>query len=122
MPFGRICYYSMIMPEHIFFSKNQLTGRNDQLNSVKKGNNLILSAARRFISFMLLFLLISVNTLFSQAVGDYRTNGNVQFNLPANWQVYDGTAWVAASVDPGLGSGVITIRNGRLHRQKLWIN
>ena len=28
--------------------------------------------------------------------------------------MYDGTAWVAAATDPGLGSGVITIRNGHI--------
>ncbi|MGE5347724.1 MAG: hypothetical protein ACM3NP_00470, partial [Actinomycetota bacterium] len=63
--------------------------------------------------FIFLFqLLISINSLVGQTAGDYRTNGNTQFNLATNWQVFDGTAWVAASVDPSLGSGVITIRNG----------
>ena len=67
---------------------------------------------RRAIIPILLLLFLSEISVVGQTTGDYRTNGNVQFNLATNWQVYDGTAWVNAAVDPGLGSGVITIRNG----------
>ncbi len=104
----------MNMPDYIFSLKNQLTGWNDQWYSVKKGSRINVSAVRRFVVFQLLLTIFSINSIFGQSVGDYRTNGNVQFNTSANWQIYDGTAWVAASVDPGLGSGVITIRNGHL--------
>jgi hypothetical protein len=57
-------------------------------------------------------LFTSVNLLLSQSVGDYRTNGNVQFNTAANWQVYNGTSWIAALTDPGSASGLITVRSG----------
>ncbi len=67
---------------------------------------------RKEIIPILLLLILPGVELFGQTLGDYRTNGNVQFNNAANWQVYDGAVWVAAAVDPGLGSGVITIRNG----------
>ena len=59
-----------------------------------------------------LFMLLLSNNVLGQSAGDYRTNGNVQFNLATNWQTFDGAAWVAAATDPGLGSGVITVRNG----------
>ncbi|MDM8004373.1 MAG: DUF2341 domain-containing protein, partial [Bacteroidota bacterium] len=75
--------------------------------------------AFRYFVILLAFTFISATALLGQSVGDYRTNGNVQFNAAANWQVYDGTAWVAAAVDPGLASGVITIRNG--HRATLTV-
>ncbi len=67
---------------------------------------------RKAIIPILLLIILSEVSLFGQTTGDYRTNGNVQFNLAANWQVFDGTAWVGAAADPGLASGVITIRNG----------
>ena len=65
----------------------------------------------RAIAILFLILILN-NALLGQSIGDYRTNGNVQFNLATNWQIYDGTIWVAAATDPGLGSGVITVRNG----------
>ena len=100
------------MPEHIFFIINKLAGRDFQSSSVRISNRLALSSALRLIAVLFLFFFTSVNLLLSQSVGDYRTNGNVQFNTAANWQVYNGTSWIAALTDPGSASGLITVRSG----------
>ncbi len=52
-----------------------------------------------------------INGLSGQAIDDFRTNGNVNFNVNTNWQRWNG-AWVAAAVPPVLGNNVITIRSG----------
>jgi len=54
--------------------------------------------------------LLVVNASFGQAAGDFRTNGNVTFAAAANWQRYNGAAWVAAGAPPASTDGVITIR------------
>ncbi|MCJ7446672.1 MAG: DUF2341 domain-containing protein, partial [Bacteroidales bacterium] len=51
-------------------------------------------------------------TSFSQAVNDYRTNGNTTFNSSSNWERYDGSFWQPAPSAPNQNDGVITIRNG----------
>lgn len=63
----------------------------------------------------LLLLCVGLHTnLFSQAVGDYRSLQTGNWGTTGTWEIYDGTAWVAATAYPRAGntSGVITIRNG----------
>jgi hypothetical protein len=52
----------------------------------------------------------SVN-LYSQATGDFRSNGNGNWNVAATWQRFDGANWVAAPAPPSQADGVITIRS-----------
>jgi hypothetical protein len=59
--------------------------------------------------FASLFMLLSVN-IFSQANGDFRSNGIGKWNAAGTWQKYNGSAWVAASAAP-TGSEIITIRD-----------
>lgn len=99
------------MPGFVFI-KNRLRSRLCKPDSNRTGRRSGFYGTGRVFFIFLFQLLISINSLVGQTAGDYRTNGNTQFNLATNWQVFDGTAWVAASVDPSLGSGVITIRNG----------
>jgi hypothetical protein len=62
-----------------------------------------------FFSFCLFF----INAVgLAQSVGDYQTNGNVTFASSANWQRYNGSAFVAAVTAPSSADGVITIRSG----------
>ena len=70
-------------------------------------------AQKRLITLLMITLswLLVINGLSGQAVGDFRTNGNVTFNNNSNWQSWNG-AWVAAAAPPVLGSNVITIRSG----------
>ncbi len=102
----------MSMPEYYSLLKARLNSRLYQVHSNQEGEVSGLLIASRVITILLLVFLFIGTPLSGQSVGDYRTNGNAQFNTAANWQVYNGTAWVAAAVDPALPSGVITIRNG----------
>ncbi len=61
---------------------------------------------------LLLCLLVANFSLLAQAVGDFQTTGNVNFAAAANWQRYNGTAFVAAGAAPSSTDGVITIKNG----------
>ncbi|MRS03072.1 hypothetical protein EG832_07600, partial [bacterium] len=100
------------MPEFVSLIEPRLKSRFYKFASVSNGVGSGYDGAFRQFVISLTFIVLTVSNLVGQSLGDYRTNGNVQFNAAANWQVFDGTAWVAASVDPSLGSGVITIRNG----------
>ena len=49
-------------------------------------------------------------------IGDYRTTGSGNWNNPATWEKFNGTAWVAATDFPGqtvpMTSGTVVIRKG----------
>ena len=100
------------MFEQKFSLKNLLTSRIDHSISGMEENGSRVAYSSRHFALQLLFLLFTVSPLLSQTAGDFRTNGNVQFSSSVNWQVYDGTSWVAAATDPASSSGVITVRNG----------
>ena len=53
-------------------------------------------------------------TSFGQQTGDYRSAGSGNWTNPANWEVYNGTAWVAATNYPGqtAGTNTVTILGG----------
>src|SRR5690606_2571620 len=99
------------MPDFISFINNRPKSRLAQPDLIRLGHKSGFTLSSRLLLLFLLQFLISLNHLTGQSAGDYRTNGNTQFNLATNWQVYDGIAWVAASVDQSLTSGVITFRN-----------
>ena len=46
---------------------------------------------------LLFFLLAFLADLSAQEAGDYRSAGSGNWTDPANWEVYDGSSWVAAS-------------------------
>jgi hypothetical protein len=48
----------------------------------------------------IIILLLTQAVVFGQSVGDYRSNGNVTFAAATNWQIYNGTAWVNATIAP----------------------
>ncbi|MGB9746463.1 MAG: hypothetical protein ACPLXM_06000, partial [Bacteroidales bacterium] len=64
---------------------------------------------------ILLFQFLSAISVSGQSAGDYRTNvtGTWNWNTVANWQVYNGSAWVVATDFPGQnpGTGTVTIQN-----------
>ena len=64
-----------------------------------------------FFSALLIFI---GNYLSAQAVGDYRSIGNGNWNNIAIWQRYSGTGFVAATDYPGqnLGTGHVAILSG----------
>ena len=63
--------------------------------------------------YILLFITVITVNVNAQSLGDYRTIESGAWEVPANWQRYDGAAWVTAIVPPdGTNSNVITIRNG----------
>jgi hypothetical protein len=55
------------------------------------------------------FVLFFSANLFSQASGDYQSNGAGKWNAAGTWQKYNGSAWVNASTAP-TGSENITIQ------------
>ncbi len=68
-------------------------------------------------NFLIVLLFIaSLSQSFGQTTNDYRTKnttgGPYNWSTVANWQRYNGTAWVAASVAPNSTSNVITILSG----------
>jgi hypothetical protein len=48
---------------------------------------------------------------FAQVTGDFRSVASGTWATVANWQSYNGTAWVAAAAAPNSGSNVITIQS-----------
>jgi hypothetical protein len=67
---------------------------------------------RNHISASVVGMLLSLSGLYGQSLGDYRTNGAVNFSTATNWQRYNGSTWVAASAAPNFNDGLILIRNG----------
>ena len=53
-------------------------------------------------------------TLYAQTAGDYRSNVTTTgaWEIAANWEVYNGTAWAAAVAFPTSADGKITIQSG----------
>ncbi|MCF8227212.1 MAG: hypothetical protein K9J30_15145, partial [Bacteroidales bacterium] len=64
---------------------------------------------RWFFSFI---FLIAFSGLLAQNTGDYRSAGNVNFEDATNWEVFNGTSWVAASSAPTDADGTVTIQTG----------
>ncbi|MBL0340796.1 MAG: hypothetical protein IPP71_07680 [Bacteroidetes bacterium] len=62
-----------------------------------------------------LIVLISVISLpflsLAQSVGDYRSSSTGAWSTIGTWQIYNGTAWVAAVSAPSSSDGVISIQN-----------
>jgi hypothetical protein len=52
------------------------------------------------IFYTTIAFLFTTISLFAQVSGDYRSTGNVLLTTAANWQTYDGTAWVTATQSP----------------------
>lgn len=55
-----------------------------------------------------------LNAIHSQQTGDYRSAGSGNWTNAAIWEVYNGTAWVAAATYPGqvAGTNLVTILGG----------
>jgi len=67
--------------------------------------------------YLLIFLFFPVFS-YSQAVGDYRSNGTGNWTVLSSWQYYNGTSWVTPTgISPQgypgqyAGTGTVTIRN-----------
>lgn len=60
----------------------------------------------RIIFFMLIigWLIIPTRSM-AQAVGDYRSASNGYWASPSSWEIYNGSAWVAATTYPGQNDG-----------------
>jgi hypothetical protein len=69
------------------------------------------SGLRKLLLVAGCWLLVAIG-LYGQAVGDFRTVGDVNFAVNTNWQRWNGGAWVAAGAAPASTDGVITILNG----------
>lgn len=66
----------------------------------------------KIIQALFIQTLLSIPLLISgQAVGDYRTNatGSWNWNTTANWQRWNGSAWVGAASYPGQNAGAGTV-------------
>lgn len=59
--------------------------------------------------YVVLFLAIFAIAAFGQATGDYRSVANGNWSSAATWEVWNGSAWLAAGSPPN-GSEVITIQ------------
>ncbi|MDX1334010.1 MAG: hypothetical protein R3252_13355, partial [Robiginitalea sp.] len=63
----------------------------------------------------LLFIIMAFLTRVSaQQVDDYRSAGSGNWTDAGNWEVFDGTNWVAATTYPGEvgGTNIVSIQNG----------
>lgn len=63
-----------------------------------------------YILILIFCSVLFASTLFSQAVGDYRSNGTGNWSNAGIWQKYTGTIWGSATTPP-TGSETITIRS-----------
>jgi hypothetical protein len=63
---------------------------------------------------LLFFILAFMPGISAQESGDYRSVGSGNWTDSANWEVFDGTNWVAATTYPGEvgGTNIVTIQNG----------
>ena len=63
---------------------------------------------------LLFFVLAFLPDISAQDAGDYRSVGSGTWTDSANWEVFDGTNWVAATTYPGEvgGTNLVTIQNG----------
>ncbi|MEX2116671.1 MAG: T9SS type A sorting domain-containing protein [Bacteroidota bacterium] len=59
--------------------------------------------------YIVLFLVFSATAAFGQATGDYRSVADGNWSSAATWEVWSGSAWLAAGNPPN-GSEVITIQ------------
>jgi len=67
---------------------------------------------KKLLPFILsLSLACTINNIFAQSVGDYRSAANGDWAAIATWQMYSGVSWVPAVVPPTPLSGVITIKD-----------
>src|SRR5689334_4482122 len=61
-----------------------------------------------FISFTL-----ATGNTFSQVAGDYRSFTSGTWATAANWETFDGTSWIPATVAPNnVNANVITVQAG----------
>lgn len=96
-----------------------MRNRRDLFGVVRNFGNTVCSVrffrAVLILFFILFFQFYPAKTVSGQSAGDYRTSttGTWNWNTVANWQVYNGTAWVAATDFPGQnpGTGTVTIQN-----------
>lgn len=62
--------------------------------------------------FTLGCLLLLAGKISAQAIGDYQSAANGNWNALATWQTWNGSVWVAAVSTPTSANGVITIQAG----------
>ena len=71
---------------------------------------------KTILTFFLVFNFFLISTVFGQTVGDYRSTGDVTFAAATNWQIYNGSIWVSATIAPNVASyttsNIITVRTG----------
>jgi len=70
------------------------------INSYRKG----------LVALVLLLLIFSSKSGYSQLVGDYRSTGSTAWNLISTWEIWNGTIWTVPGALPASGNNV-TIRN-----------
>lgn len=67
---------------------------------------------KKLLLLLLLFSTIA-GKVFSQVVGDYRSSASGVWSTPATWQLWNGTAWVAAGAAPSSTNNV-RIQSGHI--------
>lgn len=72
------------------------------------------SSYKKLLTSLIFLLLVSLFTISSQSLGDYRSVASGYWNSKSSWQYFDGNSWVAATNYPGEidGTGAITINTG----------
>ncbi|MFO7622376.1 MAG: hypothetical protein R6W81_14115, partial [Bacteroidales bacterium] len=89
-----------------------MTSENGHISdgSASGGGTVTAKSFRRLLLVAGCLLLVN-GYLTGQTLDDFRTTGNATFNSPANWERYNGTAWVPAGAEPTVAAYTITIRN-----------
>lgn len=81
-------------------------------NLLQKINN----REKQFSLYLILFFLFSIQ-IYSQSIGDYRSNSGGLWTNTNSWQYYNGSSWTAAPTYPGqnpTGTGNVTIQAGHI--------
>jgi hypothetical protein len=55
---------------------------------------------KNFVSFLIVSAASAFLTANAQTAGDYQSAGTVDLNAVTNWQTWNGTAWITATVEP----------------------
>ena len=58
------------------------------------------------------FFLLSISTIFSQSLGDYRSINSGPWTTLSTWESYNGSSWVSATSYPGQNSGTNDVSIG----------
>jgi hypothetical protein len=101
------------MPKYNSVNKN--TGSFRQLTKMKQKTVFIVSATVSFLFTIFIIAILNFTgkiSVFGATAGDYRSIASGNWNVPANWEKFNGVSWTPAITSPASVDGNITIQPG----------